>query len=307
MSGRAGGPVLGRRLSSLGLVAVLWIPWAQGAQGQEADLGPESYARRGMFIGAATGGVLGGLGLGVLASAFCESGQECDTAFRDGFVIGALAGGVTGGLTGLVIGAAIPRERVSSREGEAPGPSGPWSLRVSGGYRWAGDGVVEGPGGWAGVAFMRPTSATIRWGIEAAYLGGEGQVSLLTVPGRDGTPVVAERRWDRDLWSLALVASRVFRPGSGEGPYLLANAGLYPALESGSFAPLDAPLSPDLGAYSESSVEPYPGIGVGGGGVWRTGDRTSVGVEGRFHLLLGAGDGRRLPMVTLGAAFILGF
>ena len=75
-------------LCALGLL----LPMAGMAQDPGAE--PATRAKRGLVIGAAAGGVVGGLAIGFLASGLCE--YDCDRAF-EGYA-GMLHGGVIASL-----------------------------------------------------------------------------------------------------------------------------------------------------------------------------------------------------------------
>lgn len=296
-----------RRMAVVAAVVLLLTARGQPLLAQADDAPRETYARRGMIIGAATGGVLSGLGLGYLASGLCESAQGCDGAFREGFTIGFVAGGVAGGLAGLVIGAAIPRGPEAGATPGDPVPPGPWQVRLSGGPRWSGPGEVEGAGAWAGLAVMRPTTPLVRWGMEAFYLAGDRRTSTFTIRDRDGSETLMRDDRNRDLWTVSLVATRSFRPRAEEGFYLLASAGVYPLQEELAIGPRDPAPGPGPLSLSESSMEAYPGVGLGGGGVWAVAGRWGLGLEGRVHVVIGAGDGLGLPVATLGGSVLLSF
>lgn len=294
-----------RRMLRPGGVPALVVLLALGAPlaGQEPDGG--THALKGALVGSVAGGALGGLGLGVLAEGLCES--SCDNAFLDGFILGAAGGAAVGGITGLIIGAAIPRDGAPSAEEEGV-PAGPWTVRIAGGVHRTGPGDVDGSGVWIGVGAARPTSPRVRWGVEWAALGHFPDHRMIQIQGPGGETVL-ERRMSYRLWQFSLVAARRMGGDPWTGPYLLASAGVYPLTES-SEVTQTGPLPDDWGflpTTGERRTEPYPGVGIGTGGSWRLSDRVGVGVEGRLHLVIGAGDGPGLPVANFGGALLLGF
>jgi hypothetical protein len=245
-----------------------------------------------MAIGAAAGGVLGGLALGWLASGLCE--YDCDNAFAEGLAIGLLGGGVFGGLTGLVVGAAIPAEPGAAETTE----DRPWVLGVTVGPRWAGPSTMKGLGPSVGIRAFRPTTSRTRWGFEGAYLGGGSKSWELLGSGRDGTPLTISTTRRESFWSLSVMAARIL--GSDDRGYLLASAGVYPTVENVTSVRSSEEVDVDVPfRVSERNFGAFPGVSVGGGGLFLVGERFELGGEGRFHLIPGGGDESILPVLSL--------
>ena len=66
--------------------------------------------RTGVLVGGISGAVIGGVYLGLLVSATCES--DCDNIGVEGALVGGGLGLVAGGLVGAGIGALIPKWRL---------------------------------------------------------------------------------------------------------------------------------------------------------------------------------------------------
>ena len=274
------------------LAFFLLVPQLLGAQGNPPA---STHARRGMIVGGISGGVLGGVGLGTLATGLCE--YDCDHVFGEGFLIGLLAGGAFGGLTGLVIGAAIPRED----EGAGGESAEPWGMGFGIGPRRAGPSTLEGTDLWVGVLALRPTTSRVRWGLEVAYLGRGRETETFITGGRDGGTTSITNKWRRSIWNLSLVTTGDFSGEARTGGYLLANVGAYPVMES--LHSLRTQTTPDPvipGEVSERSFSVLPGGGIGGGGLWRLSENIALGLESRLHLILGAGDEAVLPVFSAG-------
>ena len=289
------------RLRNLVVVVVAALAVAPvGVAGQNQGSGPTTYARRGMVIGAISGGVAGGLSLGVLVSGLCEF--DCDNAFLEGFLIGLAGGGVFGGVSGLVIGAAIPRE-----DSEAiADPAEPWALGVGVGPRVAGQSPFEGTDLWVGVTALRPTTSSIRWGVEFAYLGRGSETNVFNTVGRDGSGITFTDEWRRSIWNLSLVAARRLGQDRGSGLYVLANVGAYPLSESLTSERIQTPPDPLIPTrVAERKFSVVPGVGIGGGGLVDVGARGEVGFESRLHVIVGAGDESVLTLFSVGAVLRL--
>jgi hypothetical protein len=298
---------------------------APGLHGQDStagaaeDAGPASgsYAVRGLTIGAISGGLAGGVGLGILAGAFCES-SDCDGAFLSGALVGAGLGALTGGTVGLVIGALIPREPPSRRGDPPRGGDRPDPGTAEPGARDArpadtpagetrpgeGDssppsegspfrvGISFGPARGSGepnartdvsvaVTFLADRPYPTNVGFELTYLGTRSMT--FSRPGGDSGPITTTLR-DR-LWGGSILATRRVLGGPTGGGYLLASAGGY--LEESSRTFTGGTAGPTL--RDESGLR--PGLGAGIGGSWATWDRVGLGFEGRAHVIFGAGDG----------------
>jgi len=253
-----------------------------------------SHARRGLLIGSVSGGLLGGAALGTLAAAFCES--TCENSFRDGFLLGFLGGGAVGGITGLVIGAGFPR---ASGKQEAEPPEG-WSLHLAAGPRWTGRDLGRGLDLQLGAAILRPTTRSIWWGLEAAYLGQGSWTNRYTIQPPSGQPIVITQKRRRTLLGISVMATRALQPVSSSSPYLLASVGAYPLMEN-----VRETRSPEASddlvrpALNGDSSELFPGIGLGGGALWQAGDRWKLGVDSRLHLIFGAANDAIQPLFSL--------
>jgi len=265
------------------------------AQAQEGEPSGSSHARRGMIIGAATGGALGGTAAGLLASAFCES--NCDHAFRDGFALGFLAGAGLGGVAGMVIGSGLP---AGSESGESETPDG-WRLALASGPRWSGMDLGRDMSLWLAVAALRPTTRSIWWGLEAAYLGTGRRTREFTLQPPSGVPVTVTEKWRRTLLGFSMVAARSLGPGSPSSAYLLASAGAYPMVvnirERRTPENTDGLVRP---RPDMDFTEWYPGLGFGGGGHWHWTGGWRLGMDSRLHLVLGAGQDIVEPVLTVG-------
>lgn len=316
-----------RGWAAVGISLALLLP-AGGASplhGQDStDAGPReagqrsgSYAVRGLKIGAITGGLVGGVGLGILAGAFCES-SDCDGAFLSGALVGTGLGALTGGTVGLVIGALIPREPPSSegnpdRRGDRPEPGAPdprardaRPADTPAGEPPPGEedssppledspfrvGVSFGPARGSGepnsetdvsvaVTFLADRPYPTNVGFELAYLGTRSMT--FSRPGGESGPITSTLR-DR-LWGGSILATRRVLGGPTGGGYILASAGGY--LEESSRTFTGGTAGPTL--RDESGLR--PGVGAGIGGSWATWDRVGLGFEGRAHVIFGAGDG----------------
>ncbi len=266
--------------------------------GQE-EPDPSTYARRGLVIGGVTGGLAGGLAIGMLADGLCE--YDCSNAFREGFVIGLLGGAVVGGLTGMVVGAGFTQGKAVGGEVD----QGSWMVGLSGGPRWGGPSKVGGTKGWIGITALRPTTSKVRWGMELAYLGDGTEENALFLPNRAGDTTRVTHRWDREIWNLSLLATRSFFNGGRTSFYLLANAGIYPFLESVESDSEPAPADPSAPyQISESSFSALPGVGIGAGAAWPLGSTVAVALDSRLHLILPVGDGT--PLFSVGVSLFLG-
>lgn len=284
------------------LFAFAWGPLAE-ASAQEPEAAHGTRAYRGLAIGAATGGVLGGLAIGFLANGLCE--YDCDRAFQEGLVIGLMGGGVFGGLTGLVVGAGIqagPDQDRAGPEETLPEEDRHWYLGITLGPRWAGPSTMKGLGPSVGLRAFRPTTSRVQWGFEGAYLGGGSKSLQLLGSGRDdGTPFSISTKWRESLWALSVMATRIL--GSDNRGYLLASAGAYPTFESVTsvrspeVADVDVPFR-----VSDRSYGAFPGLSLGGGGLFPLGEKVQLGGEGRLHLIAGAGDESILPIFSLSAS-----
>lgn len=279
-----------RSRGSVRWFAVVAVALVAGAQGTAAQDSAESGTRalRWAKLGAVGGGVFGGLGLGLLAEGLCEA--SCDNAFLGGFLYGAAGGGILGGTVGLILGAALP-----ARDASAPPPSDEapvsspsargWALDLNVAPRWASGEMELGDGGLSvSVRAIRPTTSGVAWGLEVGHHGSGRSAYTEFFPNPDGSTQRIERRAARRLWSATMIATRTV--GVGGRGYLLASAGVYPRREARTTVSTgDGPVP----SWSETSLDPYPGIGIGGGGRWRVRPSVSVGVEGRGHAILGPG------------------
>lgn len=302
---------------------LLLLPSPLGAQ--DEPLPSSTYARRGLVIGGVAGGAAGGLFVGLLAQGLCE--YECDGAFWGGLALGGAGGAVLGGLTGLVIGAAIPRDSSNGKPGagpvsepdsnrareggsrEAPGQGTrvPWTVRLSVG---PGGPVHSERGGvdtWVSAAVLRSTSSRVRWGVELGYLGSRSQVDIFEIPITPADTAVITTTWDRTLWSASFMALRALGPDAHPPGYVFATAGVFPYRErvdgTRTGDPPDTPVRPP---EAQESTRFLPGVGLGGGGRWPLGEWAWLGVDARMNLVLGAEDELGIGLASLGGVLWLG-
>lgn len=257
------------------LVAGSWVPaWAQEPPGDAT----RTHAVPGLAWGAAVGGALGGLALGVLSAGLCDR-ADCGGAFGEGFLAGLAGGGVAGGLTGLVLGAARPSDGAAV---------GTWSATLQVGARsaWRRD-----AGGWApalGLRTLRAVTDRVRVGVEAAYLGRSRE----TEAGATGTGVpLPTTSWR--VGSVTLVAFRLLGGSPGPGGWVEARSGVYPVVETRTGSRGEGAL--------DRSLLPLPGVGVGGGVLLPVGGPWSVDLGGRVELVAGLGPDDVEPVVRLSA------
>lgn len=307
----------------MGLLVVLPATSPLSAQAAASRQGG-THARKGLTIGAITGGVLGFVSFGLLGLGLCES-SNCNADAAQFGLLGGVLGAAGGGLTGLVIGAAIPRrpdavpdpveggavaDSTTGAEGmaaPAEGPAeGPGDEESGAASRWwpvlsvgASAGIgrdFDGGALSASASLLRATTSQVWWGVEVGHLGRRSGQSSYTVTGGAEPPVTYATAWAHSLWSASMVALRWVGEGPARRGYLLASVGAYPYRRTVRQTPNPAAPGADAPSVDDAS---YPGFSIGSGAAWGNSARRTLGLEARLHLPLGVGDGLS-PLATLG-------
>jgi hypothetical protein len=259
----------------------------------EPDSAVSTLALRGMRSGAMAGGILGAVTIGFLSQALCEA-STCSPSLFEGVIMGLFGGGAFGGGVGLVLGSAFRAGTLPEGHG-LPSPA----LVLIGGGRWAGASEVRGFGPFLGVRGLRSTTSRVRFGIEVGYLGGSTESNTFTTSSRDGVPIRFDEHADRAIWTAGFVAVRRLGDPPVAGPYLLASTGAYAMEEAITFR-RSGGVEPGTPTEGRShSWQPVPGVAVGAGTSRPTIGRIRIGGEARVHMLVGAGDGGVLPLLSL--------
>lgn len=257
--------------------ARLWPTAAQPLQ--EEPVATRTRAARGMGWGAALGGVLGGFGVGVLASGLCDA-ADCDGSFGEGFVVGMTMGAAAGAVTGVVVGSAFAADGRST---------GGWTWSLTGGARRAvGADDIDGSGPALGLRALHATTERTRFGLAIEYLGTASHASFFQIERRDGS--LQDMTDHREWWlsSVRLVAARFLGSRPGGGGYLLGGTGVYPTWERLTF-------TRDLGSEgversTERSFVVAPGVGLGAGYVFAVGGGWTVDLVTRADAVAGVGS-----------------
>lgn len=259
----------------------------------EADSVGSTLAMRGLRTGALAGGVLGAATLGFLSQALCEA-SRCSPSLAEGAAMGLVGGAVFGGVAGLVLGSALTADPGPRRD-DLPSPR----LSLTGGARWAGASEIRGVGASVGLQGLRATTRRVGFGLEVAYLGRSAETTTFTTLNRDGVAIRFDQHAERDVWTGSFVAVRTLGEPAAAGPWVLAGTGVYALRERLTFQRSGGvePGTPTEG--SERSWEPVPGVSVGAGASRTVTDGLRMGGEARLHLLVGAGDGGILPLLSL--------
>ncbi|HSG49195.1 MAG TPA: hypothetical protein VLA43_15350, partial [Longimicrobiales bacterium] len=183
----------------------------------------------------------------------------------------------------------------------------PWTIRLAGGPRFGSGDEFGGTDWWMSLSTLRATSTRVRWGVELGYLGHRSETLTFTLASREGEAVFITNVFERRMWNVSLVAARVVGSGDRPGGYILASAGAYPYWEAMNTTRVgDAPDVVFPREVSEIGTTPYPGVGLGMGGVWRLGSSVGMGFDTRLHLVVGAGDGLGIPLATVGGTVWMG-
>lgn len=265
--------------------------WQPAHPPQLEPVATRTRANRGLGWGAAVGGALGGLGVGVLASGLCDA-ADCDGSFVEGFFVGLTMGAIAGAVTGMVVGSAFPVDGRSL---------GGWSWSLTGGARRAaGADDIDGSGPALGLRALHATTERTRVGFAVEYLGTAEHRDDFQIMTRDGTleDVSHLREWN--LSSVRMVAARFLGSRPGAGGYLVGGAGVYPTWERRTSA-----RELGTGEVRRSTGRSFvvaPGVGVGAGYALDVGGGWAVDLATRADVVAGvSGDGlAAIFQLTLG-------
>lgn len=250
-------------------------------------------ANRGLGWGAAVGGALGGLGVGVLASGLCDA-ADCDGSFVEGFFVGMTMGAIAGAVTGLVVGSAFPVDGRSL---------GGWSWSLTGGARRAaGADDIDGSGPALGLRALHATTERTRVGFAVEYLGAAEHRNDFQITTRDGTLQDASDLPEWNLSSVRIVAARFLGPSPGVGGYLVGGAGVYPTWERLTFT-----REVGAGEVHRSTGRSFvvlPGVGVGAGYALDVGGGWAVDLATRADVVAGIGRGDGAAIFQLGLGIL---